>query len=85
MCDVGEVDYAFEVIATQKAKVDRLCVLGLKKDERLDQLLDDHKHIADAVANNDEDGAVKAGVLHLSRLDATIANIQNEHSDFFDD
>ena len=85
LCEVGEVDFAFDVIAKDKAKVDRLCVLGMKRDERLDQLLDDHVRIAQMVSDNDESGAVDVGMLHLSRLDDTIASIRTEHSDFFDD
>ena len=74
-----------DVIAREKAKVDRLCVLGLARNERLEQLLDDHSQIAQLISANDEDGAAKAGMLHLSRLDATIDAIREEHADFFDD
>lgn len=85
LCEIAEVGFAFEVISREKAKVDRLCVLGLVRDERLDQLLDDHIAISNGVANNDEESAVKAGMLHLSRLDATINAIKVEHADYFDD
>jgi len=51
----------------------------------LEQLLDDHSQIAQLISANDEDGAAKAGMLHLSRLDATIDAIREEHADFFDD
>ena len=85
LCTVGEVDFASKVIALNKAKVDRLCVLGLARDERLEQLLSDHISIAQMVSNNDEEGAVKAGMLHLSRLDSTINAIREEHADYFDD
>jgi len=85
LCTVAEVDFAFDVIAREKAKVDRLCVLGLKKDEGLDQLLDDHKTIAEMVISKDEERAVKAGMLHLSRLDSTIDDIRLKNADYFDD
>jgi len=85
LCDVGDVDFAFEVIAREKAKVDRLCVLGLFRDEGLGQLLEDHIAISEAVINNDEERAVEAGMLHLQRLDSTIETIRKEHSDYFDD
>jgi len=86
LCEVGEVDFAFEVLQREKAKIDRLCVLGMKsRDERLDQLFDDHKTIATCITNNDEDGAVKAGMLHLSRIDTTINTIRTEHSEYFSD
>jgi len=86
LCAVGEVEFAFEVVQREKAKIDRLCVLGMKtRDERLDQLLDDHTTMAECVANNDEEGAVKAGMLHLSRIDTTINTIRKEHSEYFSD
>lgn len=85
LCIIGNVDFAFDVIAKEKAKVDRLCVLGLSRDDRLGQLLDDHTEIARMVSSNNEDGAVTAGIKHLSRLDSTIKNIREENSDFFVD
>jgi len=85
LCTVAETDFAIDVIAQNKAKVDRLCVLGLARNDKLDQLFDDHKQIAKLVSNNDEEGAVKAGMLHLSRLDATINAIHDENADYFDD
>ncbi|MFK7860808.1 MAG: GntR family transcriptional regulator [Granulosicoccus sp.] len=85
LCTVGEVDFAFDVIARDKAKVDRLCVLGMAGDERMELLLSDHINIASMIRNNDEQGAVDVGMLHLSRLDDTIAAIKEEHSDYFED
>lgn len=85
LCTVAEVDFAFDVIAQEKAKVDRLCVLGLKNNERLDQLLSDHREIAQMVISNNESGAVDSGMRHLSRLDATIDKIRRENDDYFND
>lgn len=85
LCIVGKVDFAFDVIAKEKAKVDRLCVLGLSHDEKLDELLKDHTDIVHMVSKNDEAGAVKAGMFHLSRLDSTIKTIHQENADYFDD
>lgn len=85
LCAVGEVDFAFEVIARDKAKVDRLCFLSLAQNERLELLLNDHISIAEMIRNNDEQGAVDIGMLHLSRLDDTIAAIREQNSDYFYD
>jgi len=85
LCKVGAADFAFDVISSNKAKVDRLCVLGMSRDEKMDQLLEDHIRIAKMVSNNDEQGAVQAGMLHLSRLDSIINTIQEENADYFDD
>lgn len=84
LCDIAGVDFAFEVISTEKAKVDRLCMLGLSKEDRMPQLLDDHEAIAAAVIAGDEEAAVKAGMLHLSRLDSTIEAIARTNASYFD-
>jgi len=86
LCQMAKTDFAFDVISENKAKVDRLCVLGLAaRSEELDQLLDDHITIAKMVTSNDAQGAVDAGMVHLSRLDATIEGIRNKHAEYFDD
>ncbi|MBT0957556.1 GntR family transcriptional regulator [Alphaproteobacteria bacterium KMM 3653] len=85
ICGIAQVDYAFEVIKEEKAKVDRLCMLSLAKTDRRDQLLLDHKEIAKQIIANNEEGAVAAGLVHLSRLDATIETIQEKNPDYFED
>ena len=85
LCKIGDVEFAFEVIQREKAKVDRLCVLSLTRNDKLDRLLADHKAIAARVKDNDVEGAVEIGMKHLSRLDDTIIAIRKEHADYFDD
>jgi len=84
LCQVAGVDFAFEVIAAEKAKVDRLCMLGLSKEDRMPQLLEDHKAIVKAVKDGDAEGAVKFGMQHLSRLDSTIEWISKTNSNYFE-
>lgn len=84
LCDVAGVDFAFEVISAEKAKVDRLCMLGLAKEDRMPQLLEDHEAIAAAIAAGDAERAVEAGMLHLSRLDATISAIETTNAKYFE-
>jgi DNA-binding GntR family transcriptional regulator len=84
LCDIAKVDFAFEVIKQEKANVDRLCMLSLSKENRMAVLLEDHKAIAACVTNGDGEAAVAAGMLHLSRLDATIEAISTAHPDYFD-
>jgi len=84
LCEIGKVDFAFEIIKQEKANVDRLCMLGLSKEDRMAMLLEDHQAIKDCVVNHDIDGAVAAGMLHLSRLDATIEAISEANADYFD-
>lgn len=84
LCEIAKVDFAFEVIKTEKANVDRLCMLSLSKENRMAQLLEDHQIITECVRNHDAEGAVAAGMQHLSRLDATIEAISDRHADYFE-
>ena len=84
LCEIAKVDYAFDVIMAEKTKVDRLCVLGLSKEQRLPDLVDDHRKIATAIKNHDAEAAVAAGMFHLSRLDDTIARIEAQNADYFE-
>lgn len=84
LCHIAKVDFAFEVISSEKANVDRLCMLSLSKEDRMDDLLEDHRAIADRIKAGDAEGAVKVGMFHLSRLDATIDSIFKANPDYFD-
>lgn len=84
LCKIGKVEFASEVIAFEKANVDRLCRLSQSKGERMEELLQDHIAIADCVKSGDIDGAVKVGMIHLSRLDSTISTILDENAEYFE-
>lgn len=84
ICEIAEVDFAFDVIMTEKAKVDRLCRLGLSKEQRLPDLMTDHRRIADAIKAHEADLAVEIGMFHLSRLDETIERITASNANYFE-
>jgi DNA-binding GntR family transcriptional regulator len=84
LCEIGKVDFAFEVISAEKANVDRLCMLSIAKEDRMPQLLDDHELIAAMITKGDAEKAVEAGMVHLSRLDATIDAIYSTNAEYFD-
>lgn len=84
LCGIARVEFAFDVIMAEKSKVDRLCVLGLAKESRLPELLDDHRAIAEAVKAHDPERAIAAGMLHLSRLDKTIERISTNNANYFE-
>ena len=84
LSEIGGVDFAAEVIAIEKAKVDRICMLSISKEDRMPLLLEDHRAIVAAVAAGDTERAVEAGRVHLSRLDETIAAIRETNSDYFE-
>ncbi|SFA95689.1 DNA-binding transcriptional regulator, GntR family [Poseidonocella pacifica] len=85
ICEIGRVPYAFEVIKAEKEKVDRLCILGLAKEQRMPELIRDHEEIARAIKAGDAEAAVAAGMRHLSRLDDTIAAIRVNSAAYFAD
>ena len=84
LCRAGNVEYAFEEIAQKKALVDRLCVLSMLRQDRMETLLEDHIKILGCIMAGDEEGAIKVGRLHLGRLDTTIDAIRASHTDYFD-
>ncbi|MFV0336432.1 MAG: GntR family transcriptional regulator [Tropicimonas sp.] len=84
LCRIARVDYAFDVILAEKAKVDRLCMLGLSKEHRMPELVADHLAIAEAVKDNDDGRAVEMGRRHLSRLDETIRHISETRATYFE-
>jgi DNA-binding GntR family transcriptional regulator len=84
ICEIAQADFAFDVIMTEKAKVDRLCLLGLSKEQRLPNLMTDHEGIADAIKAHDADRAVEVGLFHLSRLDETIQRITETNANYFE-
>jgi DNA-binding GntR family transcriptional regulator len=50
ICDMSGLPMAFETIERCKRNVDRLCVLSLSNDERITDVLDDHRALADALS-----------------------------------
>lgn len=84
LCKIAKVDFAFEVISFEKANVDRLCILSLSKEDRMEQLVEDHRKIAACIKAGDAEGAVEVGMFHLSRLDATIDAIFAGNPDYFE-
>jgi len=84
LCEIAKADFAFDVIMAEKSKVDRLCRLGLSKEDRMPELVADHTAIAEAVKAHDGERAVATGALHLSRLDETITRITATNADYFE-
>ncbi|APX12014.1 GntR family transcriptional regulator [Tateyamaria omphalii] len=83
ICQIARSEFAFDVILSEKSKVDRLCTLSLSKGDRMPELVEDHRAIATAIRTHDAACAMKAGVHHLSRLDETIDQIWETNADYF--
>ena len=84
ICAIAQAEFAFEVIQTEKAKVDRLCILGREKEQRLPNLFEDHRKIADAIKNHDAETAILVTEVHLARLEQTIERITQTNANFFE-
>ncbi len=83
ICEMSGLPMAFETIERCKRNVDRLCVLSLSNDKRITDVLDDHRALADALARRSTQDARALTRRHLSRLDATISEIHQTHTDYF--
>jgi len=84
LCAIARADFAFDVILEEKAKVDRLCMLGIDKEQRIPDLVADHQAIADAIKAHDAPTAIAAGMVHLSRLDETVERIRATNANYFE-
>ena len=84
LCEIAKADFAFDIILAEKPKVDRLCLLGLVREDHMPELVDDHTAIALAVKSNDPLKAIEAGARHLSRLDETITRISATNANYFE-
>jgi len=84
LCKIAQVPFAFDVVSTEKAKVDRLCMLSLTKESRIPLLITDHEEISNAIKAGNGDWAVAAGMLHLTRLDTTIETVRKNNETFFE-
>ncbi|MGP6087152.1 GntR family transcriptional regulator [Antarctobacter jejuensis] len=84
ICELCGYPLAFEMIEHSKRKVDRLCRLSLASGDEVKTVLNDHKLIAEALRKKDIAEARAAMTRHLSRLDETIREVHDLHSEYFD-
>lgn len=84
LCAAARADFAFEMISSNKAQVDRLCILALTSQSSMEKLYDDHVDILEAVnAGNKKTGEL-ALRRHLDRLTGTIETVYAKHQDYFE-
>ncbi len=84
LCQAAGAAYAMDEINALKAKTNRLCVLSLGREQEMDDLLDDHTQIYEAICAGDHDAGAEVMRRHLSRLDDTVAEIHRKHADYFE-
>ncbi|MEO0624365.1 MAG: GntR family transcriptional regulator [Pseudomonadota bacterium] len=84
ICELGGCRLSIETIKDCKQKVDRLCTLSLGRASEAKTLLGDHRALAHALRAKSVDDATDITRAHLARLDDTIAEIQDTHSEYFE-
>lgn len=84
ICELGDRPMAFDTIEECKRKVDRLCVLSLDRKDESAILFDDHEQLARALKSGSEDVATAVARKHFARLDKIIADVHNQHSEYFE-
>ncbi|MDW3225276.1 MAG: GntR family transcriptional regulator [Paracoccaceae bacterium] len=75
---------AFDFVLENKAKVDRICVLSLKRRDEMSKLVTDHRQIFKALSCGDPDSSAEALRTHLSRIEQTIKAVHLSHAEYFD-
>ncbi|WP_282118753.1 GntR family transcriptional regulator [Ruegeria atlantica] len=85
LCASAKQEFAFEIIAENKAQVDRLCMLALTSKEAMEVLYLDHQSILQALFRGDTLAADQVLRIHLDRLTPTIQAIYTTHNAYFDE
>ncbi|WP_424973231.1 GntR family transcriptional regulator [Dinoroseobacter sp. S76] len=85
LCAAAKRPAAFELIAANKAQVDRLCMLSLTSAEAMEDLLKDHTELLEALFGGDATEAETILRRHLRRLDPIIDAIYTTHSGYFEE
>jgi len=85
LCASARQAFAFDVIAANKAQVDRLCMLALTSKAVMEVLYEDHQELLKALFSCDSVSASEVLRRHLGRLNPTIDAIYTTHKAYFDD
>ncbi len=85
ICRMAGCECAIEVITDCKATVDRLCILSLKDVASCRDVYSDHAEIVEHLADRNCDSLLDTVRRHLARLNNTIAEVQRDNPDYFED
>ncbi|WP_371155843.1 GntR family transcriptional regulator [Jannaschia sp. 2305UL9-9] len=85
LCQSAAADFAFEVIAANKAQVDRLCILSLTNKGSMEVLYADHLELVDGLRRGDFQTVETVIRRHLDRLSPTVTAIHKSHREYFSD
>jgi len=85
ICRVAKREFASDIIANARTEIDRLCVLSLKTQASMRDVVQDHANLVTLFEQGDKSGLIKAMRQHLGRLDATIEEIYGNSREYFQD
>lgn len=84
LCCAAGSEFAFETISSNKAQVDRLCMLSLTTRAAMEDLYADHIDILEGLQSGAAAQVETAIRRHLDRLSPTIEKIYQSHRDYFE-
>ena len=76
---------AFKVISENKTHTERACTLELNDAVGMQEVLEGHAEIFEAIRKGDEVTAVRKTRIHLAHLDGTLLSASQNNPDFFED
>ncbi len=85
LCRASGNAFAFEIIAANKAQVDRLCMLSLTSQQAMETLYADHEALLDALFKRDAETGERVLRTHLDRLTPTIEALYTTHRSYFEE
>lgn len=85
LCCAARREFVFETIASNKAQVDRPCMLSLTDQAAMEDLYGDHLEISDGILEGDARKVETSIRCHLDRLTPTIERIHDTHRNYFEE
>ena len=84
ICTAADCEYAFGVIESSKAQVERLALLQLADELERNETYDDHCKLVECIKENKPVEAAEIMRHHLTRLDTVVTSVQKSHAEYFD-
>lgn len=85
LCRASGHAFAFDIIAANKAQIDRLCMLSLTSQKAMETLYADHEALLDALFKGDDEAGTRILRTHLDRLTPTIDALYTTHRSYFEE
>lgn len=85
ICSAADRLPAFKVISENKTHTERACTLELDDAAGMQEVLEGHTGIYEAIRDGDPTTAVARTRTHLAHLDGTLASASRNNPDFFED